>query len=175
MRLHLDVAHCVRATSKLSTCTKCVDATGGLIEIEENLPTFAKGRGVEAAAAVGACPTEALFLSGFSVTEFFFSFLESKVRLISRKVNIPCLSVLGIEHLVALALGSDDPVTLDLYDYEKGSPLFNEIAARIEEANFLLSAFSDKRLQVNVWSNTRKRSMRQSKQRNCTALRSILL
>jgi ferredoxin len=120
------------------------------VQIEEQLPTFAKGTGVEGAACVGACPTEAFVLSDFSVTEFFFSFLDSKVRLISRKLNIPCLSLLSVEHLISLALGSEAPITLDLHDYERGSHLFNVIAARIEEANFVLSSFSAKQLQVNV-------------------------
>jgi len=150
MRLHLDVAHCVRATSKFSECTKCVDASNGLVQIEEQLPTFAKGTGVEAAACVGACPTEAFSLSDFSVTEFFFTFLDSKIRLISRKINIPCLSVLSVEHLISLALGSEEPITLDLHDYERGSHLFSVIASRVEEANFVLSSFSEKQLQVNI-------------------------
>jgi len=150
MRLHLDVALCVRATSKFSECTKCVDATNGIVQIEEQLPTFAKGTGVEAAACIGACPTEAFSLSDFSATEFFFTFLESKVRLISRKINVPCLSVLSVEHLVSLVLASDSPVTLDLNDYEQGTHLFNLISSRIEEANFVLSSFSDKVLLVNT-------------------------
>jgi len=149
MRLHLDVARCVRATSKFSECTKCVAATNGQIQIEEQLPTFAKGTGIKAAACIGACPTEAFSLSNFSVTEFFFTFLDSKVRLISRKMNIPCLSVLSVEHLISLALGCDEPITLDLHDYEKESHLYSVIAERIEEANFVLSSFSDRQLQVN--------------------------
>ncbi|MCF6205445.1 MAG: 4Fe-4S binding protein [Sulfurovum sp.] len=153
MRLHLDVTKCVRATSKLSQCTRCVEATDGLVQIEEQLPVFAKGTGVEAAACVGVCPTEAFSLSDFSVTEFFFTFLDSKIRLISRKVNVPCLSVLSVEHLISLALASETPVTLDLNDYEEGTVLFNEIAGRIEEANFILSSFSDKQLEINVESD----------------------
>jgi len=150
MRLFFDPTRCVRATSKFSECTKCVDATAGCVQIDEQLPTFAKGTGVEGAACIGACPTEAFSLSDFSVTEFFFTFLDSKVRLISRKLNIPCLSLLSIEHLVSLVLGSEEAITLDLHDYERGSHLFNVIALRIEEANFVLSSFSEKQLQVNV-------------------------
>ncbi len=150
MKLHLDVALCVRATSKVSICTKCVDATNGLVQIEDQLPQFAKGLGVEAAACIGACPTEAFSLSDFSVTEFFFSFLESKARLISRKVNVPCLSVLSVEHLISLALASDEPVILDLHDYEEESHLFTVIESRVEEANFVLSSFSEKRLETNL-------------------------
>ena len=150
MRLHLDAALCVRATSKFSECTKCMDATNGIVTIEEQLPLFAKGTGVEGAACVGACPTEAFSLSDFSVTAFFFTFLDSKVRLISRKINVPCLSVLSVEHLISLALGCEETITLDLNDYERDSHLFNVIASRIEEANFVLSSFGEKRLEVNL-------------------------
>ena len=149
MRLHFDVARCVRAKSKFSTCTHCIDATEGQIALEENLPGFRAGTGVEAAACVGACPTEAFSLSDFSVTEFFFNFLDSKVRLISPKLNVPCLSVLSVEHLISLALASDEKVVLDLAEYEAGSHLLAVIEQRLEEANFILSAFSDKELESN--------------------------
>lgn len=150
MRVHFDTALCVRATSKFSECTKCVEATDGLVRIEEQLPVFAKGLGVEGAACVGACPTEAFALSDFSVTEFFFTFIDSKVRLISRKLNIPCLSVLSVEHLISLALASEEPVLLDLDDYDPQSRLYQVIASRIEEANFVLSSISSKQLEVNT-------------------------
>jgi ferredoxin len=182
MKLHLDVALCVRATSKLSECTKCVAATNGTVQIVEQLPTFAKGTGVEAAACVGVCPTEAFSLSDFSVTEFFFTFLDSKIRLISRKINIPCLSVLSVEHLISLALGSDEPVTLDLHDYERGSHLFNVIASRIEEANFVLSSFSDKQLQVNIENSIESESAKDEEEvsdrrnflRNTTSIKGVV-
>ncbi|MDY0403238.1 4Fe-4S binding protein [Sulfurovum sp.] len=150
MSLHLEIASCVRATSKFSQCTKCVDACPESIRIVNNLPTFAKGTGVEAAACIGACPTEAFSLSDFSVTEFFFTFLESKVRLISPKINVPCLSVLSVEHLIALALASEEPITLDLSSYDPESQLFDLIEARIEEANFVLSSISFRQLETNI-------------------------
>ncbi|WP_294955222.1 4Fe-4S binding protein [Sulfurovum sp.] len=150
MKLHFDAARCVRAASKFSNCTKCVDAAPQSIQITEQLPEFAKATGVEASACVGACPTEAFALSGFSTTEFFFTFLESKVRLISPRVNVPCISVLSVEHLISLALASDEPVMLDLAAYEEGTLLFELIEDRIEEANFVLSSFSDKALLTNL-------------------------
>ena len=149
MKLHFDVASCVRATSKFSQCTKCVDACPDSIEINEHIPTFAKAIGVEAAACIGGCPTEAFSLSGFSVTEFFFSFLDSKVRLISAKTNVPCLSVLSIEHLIALALASEETIMLDLNGYEEGTHIFDLLENRIEEVNFILSSFSNKVLLAN--------------------------
>ncbi len=150
MRLHLDVATCIRATSKFSQCTKCVDAAPESIQLVDNLPSFANATGVEAAACVGACPTESFSLSDFSTTEFFFSFLESETRLISPKLNVPCLSVLSVEHLIALALASSEVVTLDLSEYDEGTHLYEVITSRIEEANFILSAFSQKRLESSA-------------------------
>jgi ferredoxin len=150
MSLHLEIASCIRATSKFSECTKCIDACPESITLVDNLPSFANNTGVEAAACVGVCPTEAFSLSDFSTTEFFFSFLESKVRLISPKFNVPCLSVFSVEHLISFALVSEDEITLDLSSYDEESILYEQIDARIDEANFVLSSFSSKRLQTNV-------------------------
>ncbi len=149
MGLHFDVALCVRATSKFSECTKCIDACPESLELVDNLPAFAKATGIEAASCVGVCPTEAFSLSDFSTTEFFFTFLESKVRLISPKFNIPCISVLSVEHLISFALASEEEITLDLSSYDENSILFEQIEARIEEANFVLSSFSKKQLVTN--------------------------
>jgi ferredoxin len=150
MSLHLEIASCVRAISKFSDCTKCIDACPESIQLVDNLPSFANNTGVEAAACVGVCPTEAFSLSDFSTTEFFFTFLESKVRLISPKFNVPCLSVLSVEHLISFALASQEEITLDLSSYDEESILYEQIEARIEEANFVLSSFSKKQLITNA-------------------------
>ncbi len=150
MRLHFNLSACVRATSKFSECTKCVDACPESIQLLENLPSFANQTGVEAAACVGVCPTEAFSLSEFSTTEFFFTFLDSKIRLISPKINVPCISVLSVEHMISLALASDEVITMDLSAYDEESILYEQIEARIEEANFVLSSFSDKQLETNM-------------------------
>jgi len=150
MILHLNIASCVRAKSKVSTCMRCIDACPESLTLVDNLPSFANHTGVEAAACVGVCPTEAFSLSDFSVTEFFFCFLDSNVRLISPKINVPCLSVLSVEHLISLALASEDEISLDLSSYDEKSILYEQIKLRIEEANFVLSAFSTKKLVANV-------------------------
>jgi energy-converting hydrogenase A subunit P len=149
MSLHLEIASCVRATSKFSDCTKCVDACPESIQLVDNLPSFANNTGVEAAACIGVCPTEAFSFSDFSTTEFFFSFLESKVRLISPKLNVPCISVLSVDHLISLALASEEEITFDLSSYDDTSILYEQIDARIDEANFVLSSFSTKQLVTN--------------------------
>jgi len=127
MKLHFDVSACVRPKSKFSECSKCMDVCPDSITLQDDLPTFKKATGVEAAACVGVCPTEAFALSGFSTTEFFFTFLESKVRLISPKINVPCLSVLSVEHLISLALASDETITLDMSVYDEDSLRFEHI------------------------------------------------
>ena len=162
MKLQFNVASCVRAMSKFSECTKCVDACPDSIQIMENLPSFTNATGIEAAACLGACPTEAFSLSDFSVTEFFFTFLESKVRLISSKINVPCISVLSVEHLISLALASDESITIDLNGYEEGSYLLEQIENRIEEANFVLSSFSDKALSTNLDESSRKSTINEA-------------
>ena len=58
--------------------------------------------------------------------------------------------MLSIEHLISLALASDEQITLDMSSYDETSILFEQISSRIDEANFVLSAFSDKRLESNV-------------------------
>jgi ferredoxin len=136
--------------SKFSDCTKCVDACPQNIQLVDNLPSFANATGIEAAACLGVCPTEAFSLSDFSVTEFFFTFVESKVRLISSKINVPCISVLSVEHLISLALACDEPITIDLNGYEENSHLLTQIKNRIEEANFVLSSFCNKELRDNL-------------------------
>ena len=150
MSLHLEIASCIRAKSKFSNCTKCVDACPDSITLVDNLPSFANNTGVEAASCVGVCPTEAFTLSDFSTTEFFFAFLDSKVRRISPKLNVPCLSVLSVEHLLSLALASDEEISLDMSSYDEESILYEQIEARIDEANFVLSSFSTKKLVTNI-------------------------
>jgi ferredoxin len=174
MSLYFNLSACVRATSKFSECTKCVDACPESIQLLENLPTFANKTGVEAAACIGACPTEAFSLSDFSTTEFFFSFLDSKIRLISPKLNVPCISVLSVEHLISLALASDETVTLDMSSYDEESVLYEQIDARIDEANFVLSSFSDKSLETNMEKSDVKEKEVENEEENVSSRRSFL-
>jgi len=174
MKLHLDMGLCVRATSKFSECTKCIDACPESIKLVNNLPTFTNATGVEASACVGVCPTEAFSLSDFSTTEFFFSFLESKVRLISPKLNVPCISVLSVEHLIALALASEEEISLDMSAYDENSMLFEQINLRIEEANFILSSFSSKALVSNFTASEKEKILDEENEEEVSSRRSFL-
>jgi len=150
MSLLFDPASCVRALSKVSSCTRCVDICPvTTIEIVDNLPTFVPSACVDCGGCVGVCPTEAFSLEGFSSVEFFFDLLQEEESLISCKKNLPCISVLNVEHLISLALASEEPLVLDLghcADCEIRDPLYAQIVQNIEEANFILSSFTQRRL-----------------------------
>lgn len=153
MSLDFDVASCVRATSKLSECTKCVDICPvNTIEIIENTPAFTASACVDCGGCVGICPTEAFSLKEFSTVELFFALLDDEEKLLSCKKNLPCLSLLSVEHLISLALASEEPMRLDLthcQSCEIKDPLYAQILNNIEEANFILSSFCDKRLLID--------------------------
>jgi ferredoxin len=114
MGLLFDVGSCIRATSKFSECTKCVDICPvSTIEIVENVPAFTPSACIECGGCVGVCPTESFSLSDFSAINFFFGALEKREHKFACKKELPCLSILSVEHLISLALGSDEPIILD--------------------------------------------------------------
>jgi ferredoxin len=55
-----------------------------------------------------------------------------------------------VEHFISFALASEEEITLDLSSYDVASILYEQIESQIEEANFVLSSFSTKKLITNV-------------------------
>lgn len=160
MNLLFDVASCVRATSKFSECTHCVDICPvDTIQIVDNIPAFTPADCITCGGCVGSCPTEAFSLSGFSSIEFFFKFLEEESNeLACQKDLYGCLTVLSIEHLVSMALASEKPVIIDAHACACGGEsdkLQDKLKANIEEANFILSSFSDKEILIKSLENER--------------------
>lgn len=153
MKLQFDIASCVRATSKFSECTKCVDICPvDTIQIVDNIPAFTPADCTTCGGCVGSCPTEAFSLSGFSSIEFFFKFLEEESNeLACQKDLYGCLTVLSVEHLISMAIASDKPVVMDVDACACGGDsdkLQNQLRANIEEANFILSSFCDKEILI---------------------------
>jgi len=154
MHLEFDVTSCVRATSKFSQCTKCVDIcpVETIVIADNNIPAFTPSECINCGGCVGVCPTESFSLSGFSSIEFFFKFLEEEnSHLVCQKDLYSCLSTLSIEHLISLALASDKTITMDAYGCSCGGDsdkLQNQLLANIEEANFILSSISDKSIEI---------------------------
>ena len=150
MSLNFDISSCVRATSKSSQCTKCEDVCPvSTIQIIDNIPAFTPADCIECGGCVGVCPTDAFSLGGFSNIDFFFSFLESKQDELTCKKDLPCLSVLSVEELISLALASEKDIKLNALTCRCGGDsdkLTNIIEQNIEEANYILSSFSSKKL-----------------------------
>jgi len=153
MHLEFEVSSCVRATSKFSECTKCVDICPvSTIEIIDNIPAFTPSDCTTCGGCVGVCPTESFSLSGFSSIEFFFKFLEEENNeLVCQKDLYSCLSVLSVEHLISMALSSEESIVMDVNACSCGGEsdkLKEQILANIEEANFVISSFSQKEILI---------------------------
>ena len=150
MSLAFELSSCVRASSRESKCTKCVDICPvQTINIIDNIPSFIPSACVDCGGCVGICPTEAFSLTDFSTVNFFFKLLEDSEKLISCRKNIPCLSSLTVEHLISLAMASNESIVMDMghcTGCEIREPLQAQIESNIEEANFILSSFSFKRV-----------------------------
>ncbi len=153
MSLNFDVSSCVRATSKFSECTKCADICPvSTIEFVDNIPAFTPSACIECGGCVGVCPTESFSLSDFSVINFFFESMEKRQHTFSCNIDIPCLSMLSVEELISFALASTESIVLDMkacnYCGGDSNKLRQQVEANIEEANFVLSAFSGKEIMV---------------------------
>jgi len=72
MHLEFDVGSFMRATSKFSACSKCVDVCPvETIEIVENTPAFTPSVCIECGGCVGVCPTESFLFKNLSSVQFF--------------------------------------------------------------------------------------------------------
>ena len=148
MSLKFDISSCIRATSKFSECSKCLDiCPTSTIVFANNIPAFTPADCTNCGGCVGVCPTDAFSLSDFSPIDFFFNFLESDSDELSCGVDIPCLSVFGVDELISFALASDKPLKLNGKSCNcGGDKLRDKIEENIEEANYILSSFSSKQL-----------------------------
>jgi len=73
-------------------------------------------------------------------------------------------------------LASDEEITLDLSSYDTQSQLYEQLDARIEEANFILSSFSKKQLITNVdTSSLDKQETNLTNTTNCFLLKKIII
>jgi len=151
MSLKFDITTCVRATSKLSECTKCVDICPvDTISFSDNISSFTPSACVDCGACAGACPSSSFSLSEYSNVDFFFAFLGGESKHISCKENLPCLAWLSVDELIAIALNKEAVLELGYCkSCEIGDRLYNQIVSHIEEANFVLSSFCEKQLEVS--------------------------
>jgi len=139
----LDAALCVRALSRLSGCERCAAiCPTGAIRVETGLPSVNLSECVGCGGCVGVCPSEALKLDGFNVTDFFFDIASMEEKVLSCRTNVPCISVLNVEHVIALA-GLKEELVFDIGHCDTcdvASTCKPQIDALAEEANYLLEA-----------------------------------
>jgi len=134
---------CVRAVTKNSTCTKCVDiCPTKAISIENTLPILMLSQCVGCSGCNAICPSEALVADNFSSTEFFFEFVAKEENVISCKDNVPCISAISAENLLSLTLMKDD-IIFDMShcsNCEIAHTLEPQIQKNHDEVNYLLEA-----------------------------------
>jgi len=152
-KLDFNLSSCVRATSKFSECTKCVDICPvKTIDLVNNIPSFVPNDCVGCGGCVGVCPTESFALKDKDHVQFFFETIEKGDTLFSCKDNIPCISWFNVEHLVSFVLASKENIVLDLSHCatcDIKEPLFDQIQKNIKETNDLLTSIqSSKKLEI---------------------------
>ncbi len=144
-RLLFEPSSCIRAVTKLSGCTACVDAcpVETILISQNNLPSFVPSECVECGGCVGVCPSESFSLHSFNTTDFFFDFAESGETLLSCRINLPCIAVLSIEHLISLSIVKGGELVVDTGHCEEcphKEPLYRIIEESVAEANHILEA-----------------------------------
>jgi len=158
MYLEFDISACVRSSSKFSSCTKCIDiCPTKTIQIKDNSIAFTPKDCIDCGGCVGVCPTEAFFLTNISLVDFFFEYLESESRVLECKRSLDsCLTILGVEYLISLGLSKPDlKVDINSCECDVDGELKKRLEANIEEANFVLSAISDNKIET-IYSKSRK-------------------
>ncbi len=141
--LNLSPAKCVRALSVNSACAHCAEVcpTDAII-IHERLPSINQAICVGCVGCVASCPTEALGLDDFNPTEFFFTFMSDDESLVSCQKNVPCITALGSEHLIALC-GMKKGLRLDIGHCSEcsiGEKILSDMHVRVENVNYALEA-----------------------------------
>lgn len=140
----LSAPQCVRALSKASSCDACMHAcpTSAIVIEQGMLPSINLSKCVGCGACVGVCPSEALKVDGFDSVDFLFSQLSQSEHLISCRSNVPCLSILHVEYIVALTLFAKE-VVFDMGHCDScalGHTCKPLIERHCEEASYLLEA-----------------------------------
>jgi len=151
--LDFNLSSCVRVSSKLSLCTKCVDICPvNTIVLSNNIPSFVPNDCVGCGGCVGICPTESFSLGQKDHIQFFFETIEKGENVFSCKENIPCISWFSIDHLLSFSIASKENIVLDLSHCATCSikePLFEQIQNNIKETNIILNAIEpSKQLEV---------------------------
>lgn len=140
--LSLTPTQCVRALSVNSVCRICADVCPTSAILIDRLPSINQTLCVGCAGCVASCPSEALSLDDFNPTDFFFTFISNDETLISCQKNVPCISALSSEHLIALC-GIKKGLILDIGHCSAcsiGEVILRDLKPRVDNVNYMLEA-----------------------------------
>ncbi len=141
-RISFDIYSCVHTYFKPSSCNKCeqVCPVEDTVKLENERVQLNTDNCVSCGACVGICPTESFSLSGFDPKDFFDRFVNREWDVISCKLNVPCLSSIDPQYLVAIALKREEDVILDIGHCSECfiGKLIDRITDATYEANYVL-------------------------------------
>lgn len=145
--IQLTASKCVRSLARESECDRCevICPTKAIVLGDNPLPSINFSLCVGCGGCQGVCPSEALNLDEFNSTDFFFDEVQEESSLISCRKNVPCISVLSVEHIISLAILKKELV-FDM-GYCDGCDIAHtckkEILKNYEEASYLLEAMQN--------------------------------
>jgi len=139
--IRLNISECVRIYYRDSSCSWCLKVCpiDGAIYQDDYKIFINNELCVSCGACSGICPSQAFDFNGFSPEELVKR-ISTTGETVSCKKNVPCISVLSVEHLISAVINSQNDVILDIgycKDCAIGS-LFEEIERKKEEANYVL-------------------------------------
>ncbi len=139
-RLNFNFSDCVHVYYRDSSCSLCIDVcpVEGAITQDDYRILIGSEKCISCGACIGVCPSEAFSLSGFDV-ETLIETLK-KEPILSCKKNLPCLSVLSVEDIVAAVLNRGSDIVFDTRHCRDCfiSTLLDEINKKVNEANYIL-------------------------------------
>ncbi|MEA1916104.1 MAG: 4Fe-4S binding protein [Campylobacterota bacterium] len=142
--IELNSSACVRGLTKFSTCSACeLSCPTDAIKIDGALPLINFSQCVGCGGCVGVCPSQALSLENFSLTNTIFSLIDTKQKLLTCKADVPCLSVFDVQSLSSLVIFKNSDIEFDMAycdECEIASTCKALIENCVEESNYLLSA-----------------------------------
>jgi len=148
-----DAFSCLRSDYAKSECSYCIDlCPEEAMLFDRKRLTLDTQRCTGCAACVGTCPTEALRSDLFDPNRFSLEFSLSREKVLSCRVNVPCLAALSVEHLVSIVLRREDETVCDLAhcgecSLNRDGKLFATIETMVDEADrFLGFCGSQKRI-----------------------------
>jgi len=141
-RIRFNINDCVHVYYRDSNCKECINIcpVENVLSQEDYKIVLNTENCISCGACVGVCPSEAFSLEGFDVAKFYKDFIAQEENVLSCKINLPCLTSLSVEYIVAVVLKKQEDLILDTghcRDCFIGN-LLEEIKKKVQEVNYIL-------------------------------------